>query len=219
MRSFNDIYAVAADRKGGPEALEALIGQSAAETPATTDDRWLSTFAKAMFSAGFNWKVVDAKWPGFEAAMAGFDPARLAMMDDVWFDRLLTDTSIIRNGAKIRAVQQNAVFFTELASEHGSATRALLDWPREDYAGLLEMLKKRGSRLGGSTGQYALRFGGRDGYILSRDVVGRLIAEGVIDKPPTSKSAMAAVQVAFNSLHDQSGRSLTAISRVLAMSI
>ena len=218
MRSFDDIYAIAADRKGGAAALEALLAQAATETPATTDDRWLSTFAKAMFSAGFNWKVVDAKWPGFEVAMAGFDPGRLAMMDDDWFDRLLTDTSIIRNGAKIRAVQQNAVFFTELASEHGSATRAIGAWPGDDYAGLLGMLKTRGSRLGGTTGQYALRFGGRDGYILSRDVVARLIAEGVIDKPPTSKTAMANVQAAFNALHDQSGRALTAISRVLAMS-
>ncbi|WP_365715719.1 hypothetical protein [Shimia sp.] len=80
-------------------------------------------------------------------------------------------------------------------------------------------MKKGGSRIGGATGQYALRFLGKDSFILSRDVVARLIAEGIIDKQPTSKGAMKKVQEAFNIWMDQSGRSLTEISRVLAMSL
>ena len=95
----------------------------------------------------------------------------------------------------------------------------IADWPTEDYVGLLEMLKKRGSRLGAATGQYSLRFLGRDSFVLSADVTARLIAEGVIDKPATSKKALNAVQAAFNSWRAQSGRSLTEISRVLAMSL
>ena len=55
-------------------------------------------------------------------------------------------------------------------------------------------------------------------FILSRDVTARLIAEGVIDKPATSKTALKSVQAAFNTWMEQSGRSLTEISRVLAMS-
>ena len=58
-----------------------------------------------------------------------------------------------------------------------------------------------------------------DSYILSRDVTARLIAEGVIDKAPTSQKALAQVQNAFNVWADQSGKSLTEVSRVLAMSI
>jgi len=220
MRSFDEIYAIAADRHGGTQALEARLAQSNAPAhPAASDDRWLATFARAIFQAGFNWKVVEAKWPGFETAFAGFDPARVAMMDDAWFDRLLTDPAVIRNGGKLRAVQENAVLFTELAAEHGSVTAMIAGWPAADYAGLLELLKTRGSRLGGTTGQYALRFGGRDGYILSRDVVARLVAEGVVDKAPGSKSAMAKVQAAFNAWAGQSGAGLTRISRVLALSI
>ena len=60
---------------------------------------------------------------------------------------------------------------------------------------------------------------GKDGFILSRDVVAALIREGVIDKPPSSKKAMAAVQAAFNHWADESGHSLTAISQTLARSI
>ena len=78
---------------------------------------------------------------------------------------------------------------------------------------------KRGSRLGGTTGQYCLRSLGKDSFILSQSVVDRLIAEGVVDKTPTSRKALADVQSAFNVWCEQSGRSLTEISRVLAMSL
>lgn len=218
MRSFDELWAIAADRKGGDAALEALLA-GAVHPPLSTDDRWLATFTRSIFNAGFNWKVVEAKWDGFEAAFAGFDVGRCAHLAGEDFDRLMADTRIVRHGPKIRAVQENAVFLQELAAEHGSATRAILDWPATDFAGLLALLKARGTRLGGNTGQYALRFGGRDGYILARDVVARLVAEGVIDGPPASKRAMAAVQAAFNTWAAQSGRSLTEISRVLAMSL
>ena len=50
-------------------------------------------------------------------------------------------------------------------------------------------------------------------------MVDRLIAEGVIDKQPTSKKALADIQSAFNVWMEQSGRSLTEISRTLAMSL
>ena len=55
--------------------------------------------------------------------------------------------------------------------------------------------------------------------ILTRDVVRALIQEGVIDKEPASKLALAKVQDAANQLMEQSGRDLTAVSRVLALSI
>jgi len=99
-----------------------------------------------------------------------------------------------------------------------TAIVTVADWPASDYAGLLETMKKDGTRLGGTTGQYFLRTMGVDGYILSKDVVGRLVAEGVIDKSPTSKSAMKAVQAAMNTWAEQSGRSLKEISRILATS-
>lgn len=64
-----------------------------------------------------------------------------------------------------------------------------------------------------------MRFMGKESFVLSKDVVARLIVEGVIDKAPTSKKAMKDVQAAFNTWKAQSGRTLTEISRVLAQSI
>jgi 3-methyladenine DNA glycosylase Tag len=221
MRSFDEIFALAADRKGGADAVEARLDRplSAETLGGTGDDRWLAAMAKCLFQAGFHWKVIEAKWDGFEAAFEGFAPARVALYGDAEMDRLLADKGVVRNGAKLAAVIANAVFLSDLARDQGSAARFFASWPETDYVGLLDVMAKRGSRLGGVTGQRVLRMMGKPAFILSNDVTARLIAEGIVDKPPTSKRDLAAVQAAFNDWHAQSGRSLTEISQVLAMSI
>lgn len=218
MRSFDEIYAISCARHGGAAALEAKLQRPDPNVTALPEDRWLSVMTKCIFQAGFNWKVIEAKWAGFEAAFEGFDLGKAAFMDDDRLDALLRDTRIVRNGAKIATVRDNAAFLMELRAE-GGAGQVLGGWASEDYIGLLDLLKTRGSRLGAMTGQYAMRFAGRDAFILSQDVTARLLAEGVIDKPATSKIAMRAVQAAFNDWRAQSGRSLTEISRVLAFSV
>ena len=223
MRSFQTIFEQAAAFRGGGDALETLLSQSVPKSPAELtkipDDRWLATMTKCVFQAGFSWKVIESKWPGFEEAFEGFNVPRWAMAPDEDLDRLTSDTRIVRNGQKIRTVRENAIFLNELAREHGSAAKVFAEWPSDDFIGLLDLLKKRGSRLGGATAQYFLRFIGRDSYILSRDVTAALIRDGVIEKEPTSKGAQKKVQEAFNNWMVESGRPLTQISRVLAMSV
>jgi hypothetical protein len=63
-----------------------------------------------------------------------------------------------------------------------------------------------------------LRFMGKASFITTRDVSAALIGAGVIDKPPSGKRDLQAVQDAFNAWAKESGRDLTAMSRVLAMS-
>lgn len=221
MRSFEEIHAIAAERKGGGEALEALLDKPLPrnEVVAITDDRWLSSMARSLFEAGFNWKIIEAKWPGFEDAFEAFEVNRVAFYHDEEMDRLLSDKRIVRNGAKVTATIDNARFICGLASEHGSAGKFFADWPDADFAGLLEILTKRGARLGGMTGQRMLRRLGRASFILSPDVITRLIAEGVLEKAPGGRRDMQAVQTAFNHWAGESGRSLTEISQVLARSV
>jgi len=141
------------------------------------------------------------------------------MMSDDDLDRHLKDTGIVRHAAKILSVRDNAVFLSDLAREHGSAAACIGAWPYADTVGLFSLLKKRGSRLGGATGQYALRFAGYDSFILSRSVVSALNAAGVIDGAATSKTALGKVQTAFNAWHEESGARYSEISRVLAFSV
>ena len=222
MRSFADIYAKAAERKGGEAALEALIAEhkavSSAELAAIPDDRWLAQMSKCVFQAGFSWKVIENKWPGFETAFHGFDPALNAAMSDEEFDAHLRDSGIVRNARKILAVRDNAVFLRDLAAEHGSAAAFFAAWPDTDFVGLLEVMKKRAARLSGETATRFFRFMGKASFITTRDVTAALIGAGVIDKPPTGRKDLQAVQDAFNAWSRETGRDLTAMSRVLAMS-
>ncbi len=220
MRSFEEIFEIAAARHGGTTTLEGLLSKPLPieELRGIGDDRWLSAMAKCLFQAGFAWKVVDAKWPDFETCFHGFNPAAVAAFTDEDIEGLLSDRRVIRNGMKLKAVVQNAAFLREVAAEHGSASTYFADWPTETHADFLALLAKRGSRLGALTGQRVPRWVGKDAYVLSQDVVARLIAENVIDKPPGGKRAMMAVQEAFNMWRAESGRSLTEISQVLARS-
>jgi len=222
MRDFDDIFADAAARHGGPEALDVQLAKTlplpADRLAAVPDDRILSQMARHIFQSGFSWAVIDKKWPGFESAFAGFDVAANAAMSDERFDELLKDTGIIRNGAKIRSVALNAQFLLELAAEHGSVAKFLARWPDDDYAGLLDFLKTRGDRLGGHTGARVMRAIGKPAYILTESVVAALIREGVVADAPTSKRDRQAVRKAFNEWSRESGRDLTSLSRILAMS-
>ncbi|SEN18306.1 DNA-3-methyladenine glycosylase I [Gemmobacter aquatilis] len=221
MRSFAEILAIAAERKGGVDkvlaATQAPLGPEAlAAIPA---DRWLAQMARGIFQAGISWTVVEAKWPGIEAAFDGFDIGRVSMMDDDRFEALLADTRVIRSGPKIAAIRDNAAFIRRVEEQEGGFARKVADWPAEDFLGLVDWLVKNGSRLGGNTGPYMLRQMGKESYLLSQDVVARLVAEGVIDAPPTARKARAAVQAAFDQWRAESGQSFNVISRVLAQSI
>ncbi|MEM8792549.1 MAG: DNA-3-methyladenine glycosylase I [Pseudomonadota bacterium] len=221
MRSFDELFEIAAARKGGAAAFEPTLPEikTPAELATIPDDRWLSTMTRCVFQAGFNWKVIENKWPGFEDAFEGFPVGRWSLMSDDDLDRLLKDTRVVRHAKKLISVGENAAFLRDLAAEHGSAARCFADWPGTDFIGLLEMLKKRGARLGGNTGQYFLRFMGKDGFMTGGDVSAALIREGVVDKQPSSKRDMAAVQEAFNTWAAESGRPIAHVSKVLACTV
>jgi 3-methyladenine DNA glycosylase Tag len=223
MRDFDEIIAVAAKRKGGRDQLEKLLAETPSRQPsaiaAIPDDRILAAMTRRVFYAGFSSKVIDAKWDAFEAAFERFDPHACAFMSEDHFDALMKDSGIVRNEAKIRSVQANAKLLLDLASEHGSAARFFAAWPDPDYVGLLDILKTRGSRLGGDSGMRFLRAIGKPAFIASPDVVAALIREGVLTRPPGGKRDLLVIQNAFNQWSKSSGRNLTDVSRILAMSV
>ena len=221
MLSFEQLYAHAAERKGGPEALEALIPKpkSNRTLARVADDRWLSDMTKRVFQAGFNWKVVENKWPGFEAAFEHFDPHAIAAYSDDDLDALMKDTRVIRQWRKLKATRHNAQFIVDLEQEHGSAAKFFARSPSSAYVELLGTLKDRGAWMGGTTAQYFLRGMGKDSFILSKDVVKALQRETVITGSAGSKSALNDIQQAFDQWLSEGGKSLTRISRVLAFTV
>jgi 3-methyladenine DNA glycosylase Tag len=219
---FKTILARAEKRKGGPNGLKKLLPTkpNLKALEKIPDDRMLAEMTKRVFSAGFAWSVIESKWRGFEKAFLGFAPAKLTFQpDDYWHD-LLSDTGIVRNGAKINSVRDNAAFVQDIAKEHGSFAKFLAKWPSSDEIGLLSLLTKRGSRLGGNTGQMFLRFVGWDGFVTSQDVVKCLRECGLdIAEEVKSKGDLAKVQVQFNVWAEETGLPYVHLSRICAMSI
>jgi 3-methyladenine DNA glycosylase len=222
MTSFKTIRARAEKRKGGAKALEKLL-PSRPDTTALAklgDDRILAEMTKRVFCAGFAWSVIESKWDGFEDAFLRFQPAKLTFQPEDYWEGLMRDARIVRNGAKILSVRENAAFVREIAKEHGSFGKFLAKWPSSDEIGLLALLAKRGSRLGGNTGQMLLRFVGWDGFVTSRDVVACLRDAGLdLAEEVKSKGDLAKVQAQFNAWAKETGLPYVHLSRICALSI
>ena len=228
MDKFDRIYQRALKRKGGEEALQACLpkgssmgdNHNANPLPDISDDRALSEMTRAIFQAGFVYRVVNQKWPGFEQAFLGFDPKKIILLSPEQIEALSNDKRIVRNMQKILSVPQNAQMILDISAKVGSFALFLSDWPKSDQFGLHDYLKKNGSRLGGMTGQRVLRNLGWDSYILTADVITCMKDAGIdINDNPTSKRQLKDIQEAFNRWHDESGHSYVALSRICACSV
>ena len=222
MTPFKTIRARAEKRKGGAQALVKLLPPrpDPKALAKIKDDRVLAEMTRRVFCAGFAWSVIDAKWAGFETAFLGFAPGKLLLQPDEFWDGLMKDARIVRNGAKIMSVRDNARFVADVAREHGSFGKMLAAWPSSDEVGLLDMMAKKGSRLGGNTGQMLLRFLGWDGFVASKDVVACLRDAGLdIAEEVKSKRDLAKVQAQFQAWAKETGLPYVHISRICALSI
>ena len=219
--SFSRIYNQAAARKGGEVELRAILPRVAApgELEAMADDRYLSEVTRCVFKAGFVWRVIENKWPGFEDAFKGFVPLYWQQVPPEVLEDLAQDERIVRNMQKIRTVPDNARMIVDGALEHGGFGAFLSQWPSHDQIGLLMWFKRHGARLGGNTAQYFLRRVGWDGFILSSDVAAGLHREERLDASPGSKKALMQAQQAFNDWHKETGLPYSHLSRILSYSV
>lgn len=222
MEKFKTVYQRAVVHKGGERELKLLLPEAVeCEAIVALDERvFLAEMTRCVFQAGFVWRVINQKWTGFEEVFHGFDVNELlGLLPEDW-DAMKEDTRIVRNGQKIVAVRANAQFIEDIALEHGSFGQFISDWPASDLTGLFELLKKRGSRLGGNTGQRFLRNVGKDTFICTKDVIRCLQISGLdIKDNPTSKRDFRAIQDTFNQWHQESGLSYTQLSKIAAYSI
>lgn len=124
------------------------------------------------FQAGLSWLTVLQKREGFRTAFAGFDVERVAGFGEEDVERLMRDSEIIRNRAKIEATIGNARAAlrlrdegTDLAElvwsylpERSPAPRTDAEVPitSDEATALAKDLKRRGFRYVGPVTMYAL---------------------------------------------------------------
>jgi 3-methyladenine DNA glycosylase Tag len=210
----------AARTRHGTQAMEARLPhpKTPAELAAIGADRYLSQMSLRVFRAGLKHSVVDAKWPAFEEVFHAFDLRRVRAMSDEALEGLLGNARLIRHWGKLKSVRDNAAAMLEIAEEHKSFGAWLAGWPGEDIVGLWEALAKRFSQMGGNSGPSFLRMVGKDTFILSPSVVAGLKHWAGM-APPKNRGDRAAAQAVFNGWAAETGRPLSQLSLILAMSV
>lgn len=141
--------------------------------PVSGDAQLFEKLSLEAFQSGLSWLTILRKREAFRHAFEGFDLERVARLGPEDVARLLQDSSIVRNRAKIEAVINNASRAVELAQAEGSLAAYVWRFEPEerparmDRAGLAGLsltpestalakdLKLRGWRFVGPTTVYA----------------------------------------------------------------
>jgi len=76
--------------------------------PVEGESAHLERLTLEAFQSGLSWRTILLKRPAFREAFAGFDADRVAAYDEGDVERLMADTGIVRNRAKILAAITNA---------------------------------------------------------------------------------------------------------------
>jgi DNA-3-methyladenine glycosylase I len=173
--------AAAADKGAvpGPDGkLRCPWGLSAPEYLAYHDEEWgrpvrgdtalFERLSLEGFQSGLSWLTILRKRENFRAAFAGFDAAAVAAFGEQDVARLMADSGIVRNRAKINAVISNARAMRDLpdgltsvvwkyAGEEGPAPRTLAEVPSATPASkaLSAELRRHGFRFTGPVTAYA----------------------------------------------------------------
>ena len=127
------------------------------------------------FQSGLSWLIILRKRDNFRAAFHGFDVERIARYGDSDVERLMGDTGIVRNRAKIDATISNARAVAAMADSGVELSELLWSFAPPDRltrarpsglsdvaavtpesTALAKELKKRGFRFVGPTTAYAL---------------------------------------------------------------
>ena len=153
---------------------------SAPEYVAYHDDEWgtplhgerelFERVSLEAFQSGLSWLIILRKRPAFRSAFAQFSIPAVAGFDDSDIDRLMADSGIVRNRAKIAATIRNARVVADLPSgllgyverfrppvaAPAPATLAEVRSQSEESVALAKDLRGRGVRFCGPTTAYAL---------------------------------------------------------------
>lgn len=120
----------------------------------------LRELTRLIFSVGFRLDEVNRRWPAFEAAFQGFDPAVVAAFDPSSLSLLQANPGLIRNRNKLAATLSNARTLVRLAEVYGSFSAILDALAAEVYERRTEFIQSTFTHVGPITAYAFLRLAG-----------------------------------------------------------
>jgi DNA-3-methyladenine glycosylase I len=123
--------------------------------PVDDDVRLFEKLTLEGFQSGLSWLTILRKRENFRRAFKGFDIDTVARFGASDRRRLLSDSGIVRNGAKIEAAINNAGRCLELIDEFGSFAAYVWGFEGEEASAFSKDLRRRGWAFVGPTTAYA----------------------------------------------------------------
>lgn len=120
---------------------------------------YLEVMTRAVFQAGVRWKQIAEHWDAYHEAFAHFDPAAVAVYDDLDVERVLQTPGILRMRRKVLATIANAGALVETDREYAGFTNYLASFA--SYDALAKDFKKRFKFMGDMNVWYFLFRTGR----------------------------------------------------------
>ena len=105
--------------------------------------------------AGLSWDTILAKRANYRRAFHGFNAERISAYGAKDRKRLVADSGIVRNRAKIDAAITNARCFLAVRKEYGSFSKYAWELAGRGADELSKALKRRGFKFVGPTIMYA----------------------------------------------------------------
>ena len=127
---------------------------NAPQTKPSSLSGYLESMARAVFTAGISWKVIDAKWDGTLRAFDHFDPEKVAAYTPDDIERLMADPDVVHNRKKIEAIVANAGELIVVDRDFGGVEKYLASFAENDD--LIKDLHKRFAFLGESVAHFFL---------------------------------------------------------------
>ncbi len=121
------------------------------------DDGYFENMIRVIFQGGLSWEIIDKKWPHFKKAFKNFSIDAVAKFDEEDIERLVSNSSIVRNRAKIVAAIKNARKFQAIVKKFGSFASYLDSLDKsKNYASVVKELAEQFNRLGPSSARIFL---------------------------------------------------------------
>jgi DNA-3-methyladenine glycosylase I len=121
------------------------------------DNGYFEQIIKAMFKVGFSFQVINTKWGGFREVFQNFDIQTIAGWSEDEIIAAASNTKIVRNLKKIRAVVHNANVFLDLLQEFSSFESYLNSNRDLEYEERSKAIAKKFKWLG-KTGVYVFLY-------------------------------------------------------------
>ena len=135
------------------------------------DKEFLEVMSRIVFISGFNWRVVDKRWPKIKKAFHNFNVNKVAAETP---ENVIAKEGMIKNSSKIIAIIENAKLCKEIIKKHKSINNWIKEIQKNNkkeplFTPTVREEMKRFHKIGHMTSRWMAYVTTRDKRLLEKD--------------------------------------------------